>query len=274
MHHNFVDLVKGHGMERAKAMFQAAVHAADAVERIITEEKIDCGFERCGHIEAASKPAHFKKLMEEQEALERAMGFKTQIVPREAMANEIATTVYDGLTGQRAQWKSPAGEIRAGIGIRSGTRRSRHPRSDARHRESSERETRPRITESASRFTRNGELLMPKDVFVASNAWIGEIVPQFRSRVFPAESFIIATEPLREDLVQRLIPHKRVIFDTKNMLSYYRFSDDNRMVFGGRDALISASAKGTSQACGEGCWKFSPSCRTRPLIITGTAHWA
>jgi glycine/D-amino acid oxidase-like deaminating enzyme len=241
MHHNYVDLVKHHGLERAKAMFQASVHAADTVERIVTEEKIDCGFERCGHIEAASKPAHFKKLMEEQEALERALGFKTQIIPRDAMANEIATSVYDGLlVNERSGKVQPAKFVqglasaagRAGADIHEGTRVTGiERRGDS-------------ATNNGIRFTVRTErgTVEAKDVFVAANAWVGEIVPQFRGRVFPAESFIIATEPLREDLIRRLIPNKRVIFDTKNMLSYYRFSDDNRMVFGGRDALISASA--------------------------------
>jgi glycine/D-amino acid oxidase-like deaminating enzyme len=242
MHHNFVDLVKFHGMERAKAMFQASVHAADMVERVVAEEKIECGFERCGHIEAASKPAHFKKLMNEQEALERELGYKTQIVPREGMGSEIATTAYEGLmVYERSGKVQPAKFVqglasaaeRAGADIHEGTRVIAIERKG------------DSATNDGIRFTVHTErgTVEAKDVFVASNAWIGEIVPQFRHRVFPAESFIIATEPLREDLVRRLIPHGRVIFDTKNMLSYYRFSDDNRMVFGGRDALISASAK-------------------------------
>ena len=260
MHDNFVDMIKHHGMERAKAMFMAAVHASDAVERIVTEENIDCGYERCGHIEAASKPAHFQKLTEEHEALERELGYKTQIVTRAAMAGEIATTVYDGLlVNDRSGKVQPAKFVqglamaaeRAGADIHEGTRVVAIER-----REDSASRNGIRFTVRANRGT-----IDAKEIFVASNAWIGEIIPQFRSRVFPAESFIIATEPLRDDLVQRLVPHNRVIFDTKTLLSYYRFTGDNRMAFGGRDALISASAERNIASLRKGMLEVFPELR-------------
>jgi glycine/D-amino acid oxidase-like deaminating enzyme len=82
-----------------------------------------------------------------------------------------------------------------------------------------------------------------KEVMLASNAWVGEIVPQFRQRVFPAESYIIATEPLPEELAKRLIPHKRVVYDTRKTLAYYRLSSDHRMVWGGELTFKGASAR-------------------------------
>ncbi|MBK8780655.1 MAG: FAD-dependent oxidoreductase [Anaerolineales bacterium] len=50
-----------------------------------------------------------------------------------------------------------------------------------------------------------------KEIMLAANAWIRNIVPQFRQRVLPAESFIIATEPLPMELAQKLIPNNRVV---------------------------------------------------------------
>jgi glycine/D-amino acid oxidase-like deaminating enzyme len=52
--------------------------------------------------------------------------------------------------------------------------------------------------------------------------------------VFPAGSFIIATEPLDEDEVRRLDPHGLAFCDPNHVLDYFRFSADRRLLFGGR----------------------------------------
>jgi len=49
----------------------------------------------------------------------------------------------------------------------------------------------------------------------------------------PIGSFIIATEPLSDELAHELSPHNRMIFDFKHFLNYFRLSDDNRLIFGG-----------------------------------------
>jgi glycine/D-amino acid oxidase-like deaminating enzyme len=58
-----------------------------------------------------------------------------------------------------------------------------------------------------------------------------------RCRIIPIGSYIIATQPLPEDLAKQLIPHNRIIFDYRHFLNYFRLSADNRMIFGGRAAF-------------------------------------
>jgi glycine/D-amino acid oxidase-like deaminating enzyme len=79
-------------------------------------------------------------------------------------------------------------------------------------------------------------------VFVATNGYTGAATPQFRRRIIPIGSYIIATSALDPDLARRLIPRRRMIFDTKNFLYYFRLSPDNRMIFGGRAAFFPATA--------------------------------
>jgi glycine/D-amino acid oxidase-like deaminating enzyme len=43
---------------------------------------------------------------------------------------------------------------------------------------------------------------------------------------------------LQEKLADELIPHRRMVFDYRHFLNYYRLSADNRMVFGGRAAFF------------------------------------
>jgi glycine/D-amino acid oxidase-like deaminating enzyme len=50
----------------------------------------------------------------------------------------------------------------------------------------------------------------------------------------PVRSFIIATEPLSEDLQDIINPHDLAICDPNFLLKYYRLSADKRMLFGNR----------------------------------------
>ena len=76
--------------------------------------------------------------------------------------------------------------------------------------------------------------ILARDVFVATNGYTDGVAPSLRRRVIPIGSYIIASEPLPEDLVRELSPKGRAFFDTKNSLYFWHVSADRRMVFGGR----------------------------------------
>jgi glycine/D-amino acid oxidase-like deaminating enzyme len=239
LHHTLTELIEQHGQERAREMFRASVRAADTVARIIEEEKIDCDFTRHGNIEAASKPAHFDRLKVEQETLARVADYESRIVPPEEAATELGTDAYHGLmVNGRSAGLQPAKFVqgmalaaeRAGADIHEGMRVTGIEKN---------------VSHNGSRFTvQTGRgVISTKEVLLAANAWVGNIVPQFRKRVFPAESYIIATEPLPDELAHKLIPNKRVVYDTKNMVAYYTLSRENRMVWGGEGTATGLSAK-------------------------------
>ena len=50
----------------------------------------------------------------------------------------------------------------------------------------------------------------------------------------PVGTYIIATEPLGDERANALIPKRYAVSDTNFVLDYYRLSEDNRMLFGGR----------------------------------------
>ena len=242
LHYTLTEIIQQHGLERARDMFHAAVEAADTVEDIVRDEKINCDHIRCGSIEAAIKPSHFDALKKEQEILKEVADYDAQIVTKEEAASELGTSAYHGLmVNPRSGSVQPAKFVqgmalaaeRAGADIHEETRVLEIERSDA------------SAIRDGIRFTirTNRGDVKAKEIMLASNAWIGKIVPQFRQRVFPAESFIIATEPLPEELAKRLIPNKRVVYDTRKTLAYYRLSGDNRMIWGGELTFKGASPK-------------------------------
>jgi glycine/D-amino acid oxidase-like deaminating enzyme len=70
-------------------------------------------------------------------------------------------------------------------------------------------------------------------VVIAGNAY-HFIEPKLRGRLFPVNSFIVASEPLSEDLVSQINPRDLAICDPNYILTYFRLSADKRLLFGGR----------------------------------------
>lgn len=72
-----------------------------------------------------------------------------------------------------------------------------------------------------------------KTLVLAGNAYLDDLVPEISAKVLPAGSYIIATEPLDNELVKTLMPGNHAVCDQKIDLDYFRLSADKRLLFGG-----------------------------------------
>lgn len=52
--------------------------------------------------------------------------------------------------------------------------------------------------------------------------------------MIPVGAFLIVTEPLSPSQLERLMPTRRNVVDTRNLVVYWRLTPDNRLLFGGR----------------------------------------
>jgi glycine/D-amino acid oxidase-like deaminating enzyme len=69
---------------------------------------------------------------------------------------------------------------------------------------------------------------------------------------------VIATEPLPVDLARKLIPNRRVVYDTRNMVAYYILSRENRMVWGGEGTATGLSASHNIETLRRGMLRVFP----------------
>jgi gamma-glutamylputrescine oxidase len=73
---------------------------------------------------------------------------------------------------------------------------------------------------------------------LAGNMYLPEfapgLAPALARRIMPVGTYIVGTEPVDPDLVSRLIPSGSAVCDSNFVLDYFRFSADQRMLFGGR----------------------------------------
>jgi glycine/D-amino acid oxidase-like deaminating enzyme len=220
-------LVARYGERRARQLFDIARVALDRIETLVAEESIDCDYARTGHIQAASKPAHFAAFREEQALLAHVFDHRVGLVSRPDQRSEIGSDLYHGLlVDERSGRLNPglyvhglaAAAMRAGARIASGVGVTTVRRRD------------PQRWVVA---TTAGEV-EAKDVLLATNGYTDAAAPALRRRFLPIGSYIVVTEPLAPDLAASLLPRNRTAFDSKHFLYYFRLTSDRRLLFGGR----------------------------------------
>lgn len=76
-----------------------------------------------------------------------------------------------------------------------------------------------------------------KTVVLCGNAYLAQMAPKLSPKlnkyILPATSYIIATEPLSDNLAKDVMPKNYAVCDQRTALDYFRLSADNRMLFGG-----------------------------------------
>lgn len=219
-----------YGRDLTRQLFDDSLASLTTVEQIISQEQIDCGYIRTGHLLVANKPAHYEALQREAEWYAQHFNHETRPVPRRELQSEIGSEVYyGGLVDEISAGLNPAQYV---VGLANAAERAGavlYPHARLLQIE--------KITGGYKLKTQHGELVAGQ-VLVTTGGYTGAATPQLRRRIIPIGSFIIATQSLSESLAHQLIPHNRMVFDYKHFLNYYRFSVDNRMIFGGRAAFF------------------------------------
>ena len=222
-------LVRRYGDARARTLFAASLDALRELETLIIEEDIACEYVRTGHAQAASKPGHFEAFRREQELLARVFHHPVSLVEAAAQQTEIGSTRYHGLlVDERSGSLNPARYVvgLADVARRAGARI--FTRTPVRRLQ--------RASDGWTISIAQGEI-MAKDVLVATNGYVNDVTPALQRRFMPVGSYSIVTEPLDAATANRLLPRRRMAFDSKHFLSYFRLTADGRLLFGGRAAF-------------------------------------
>ncbi len=234
-------VIKNYGRELAKELFQCSLDSVDIVEKIVKEEKINCGFARTGHLLTANKPKHYDALKYEVDFMAKEFNHNVHLVAPKDLRSQIGTDIYHGaLVDEVSAGLNPAQYV-AGL-------------ADAAARAGATLCARARVTHlkrSGKRFviqTERGNL-EAGSILVATSGYTGDVTRKLQRKIIPIGSFIIATEKLSNELAHELSPKNRMIFDYKHFLNYFRLWD-NRMIFGGRAAFFPENENTTTQSGG------------------------
>lgn len=214
--------------EVGREMHAWVERAFDGVEHLIRDEAIDCDYERCGQLYVTHTERGARHL-EELAAELTATGSAAHVVRGDELRAEIGSSLFaSGLVVERSGGLHPA-RLHAGLTrVAADAGAGLHPRTRALSLHRAGR---------AWRVVTGAGTITAGDVLVATNAYADGLVPGLRRRVLPMGSFIIATPPLGADLAAEVLPTRRMVFNDRNLLWYWRLDPEGRMVFGGRKRL-------------------------------------
>lgn len=229
--HDYGALSARFGKDIAKAYYRAHVDAVDLVERLVQEEGIDCAFNRCGRVKLAAKPKHYDKLVRAHDLLAAEVDENVRLVPPERIREEVGSDAFHGALIQTTSAQLHPG--RFGVGLAEAAARAG-----------------AKICENAEvtgldRLNSNGfggwRVTTPKGQVTASQVLVATggapaAAPfgWFRRRIVSVGSFVVATQPLDNALIDSLLPGRRNYVTSKNIGNYFRLTADNRLIFGGR----------------------------------------
>lgn len=186
---------------------------------------IDCDL-KSGYIGVAHKPRHMRELEEDfANAQRRNVPYEYRLTDRDETRQITGTDAYiGGLINMGNGHLHPLnlciGEARAATSL--GTRIfEQSPVTNIEH------GARPRVR------TAHG-CVEADAVVLAGNAYHTLERRHLSGLTFPAGSYIIATEPLSEDVRRKINPLDLAICDMNKVLDYFRLSADGRLLFGGR----------------------------------------
>lgn len=233
-------LVSRYGARRACELFDLGGRAVEDLEAVIAAESIDCDYERSGHIAAAAKRSHFDALRDEQALLARVFNHRVELVPRDRQRTELGSDACYGLSIDEASRAINPAKYAAGLAA-AARRRGACLASNV---------DVTRLQRDAGRWrvdTTRGAVLA-RDVLVATNGYTTAATPAIRRRIIPIGSYIVVTEPLRASDAKSILPKRRVAFDTKHFLVYFRLTPDDRLLFGGRAEFSEPTAASATRA--------------------------
>lgn len=218
-----------HGEAVAIDAWNVAKSARAYLESLIEQDKIDCDFRNCVRFYGAHRVTDYDKLARTVETLKGKVGLKLEAVPKSEQHRYVQTGAYHGgLVDHGTAGFHPAKFVsglcelveRAGAIVRSHTKVEKYERGAG------------GFTVSTTRGT-----VIARRIVLGTNGYTGKEFPYFARRIIPIGSYLIATEPVGEDAVAKLMPGCELVIDTRRAASYMRMSPDRtRIIYGGRVA--------------------------------------
>jgi glycine/D-amino acid oxidase-like deaminating enzyme len=235
----FVDGSLTHGLANGRAQWPDEV---PVLERLADENfaglvdtvrrhEIDCDLELNGELDVATAWWQLEKLHEEAEHL-RAAGQRIDVLDRHQLAAQVNSPTYIG-----GVWRHDRVGLVDPARLAWGLRRA----CEANGVRFFDRSPVTAIDAAGSRapivLTCPGGSVSAQRVVVATNAYAPPL-RSVRHFVVPVYDYVLVTEPLSAAQLAAIgWSHRQGIGDSANQFHYYRLTEDNRILWGGYDAI-------------------------------------
>ena len=236
----FMDASLTHGVGNAMARWPDEIEILEElgrrnlneIEAAIRKYEIDCDYERTGVIEVANKyhpPTYLDEVFQEYELLSR-FGHNVEFLDAEAMQAQVHSPIYTGglwtkdncalVDPARLVWGLKATAERLGVRIYEDTKATQLKRDGI----------------GVIVTTPLGAIRAGK-VALATNAF-KPLLKRLSSFIAPVYDYCMVTEPLTAEQMASIgWKNRQGLSDLANQFHYYRLTADNRILWGGYDAV-------------------------------------
>lgn len=223
----FDALARRHGPRRAHDILKEGQRSLEWLGEFVAAEQLECDFGVVGRFHAAHNAKQFAELAHRIVNQPKGLEVDARLVPRSAQHTELGTDAYHGGVVYTQHASLDPGRYHQALldrALAAGAGVIGHCPVTSLER-----------TGPGFRVVTALGTTMARNVVIATNGYTGALTPWLRRRVIPIGSYMIATEPLPEAMMARLMPKNRIVSDTRKVVFYYRASPDRRRIlFGGR----------------------------------------
>ncbi|MCL4674982.1 MAG: FAD-binding oxidoreductase [Pararhodobacter sp.] len=215
------------GKTVARALWDLGLESVALTRALARQHAPDAGFAD-GIIHAAHKPRYVPEARAYAEKLARDYGYdKIRPLDRAQMRALVGSPLYHGgdidmgaghLDPLRYAFGLARAAQAAGVRIFEGSRVTALTKADP-----------ARVETDAARIT-------ARFVALGCNGYLGRLEPTVAARVMPINNFVVATRPMSDTERDAVIRGNHAVADTKFVVNYFRFSPDNRLLFGGTES--------------------------------------
>lgn len=207
----------------------------DLIEDRIKRYEIDCDFERTGEIDVATDPKLLEELQEIYD-LAKSFGHDVELLDQDAMQAQVHSPTYHGgvwhkagialVDPARLAWGLKAAAESLGVRIYEHTKATDLQRDGA----------------GVKVITPLGEVRAAKAA-LATNAF-PPLLRSLKHYMVPVWDYAMCTEPLSPSQLDSIgWKGRQGLSDTNNQFHYYRLTEDNRILWGGYDAIYFFNSK-------------------------------
>ena len=210
----------------------------DEIEAAVARHGIDCDFTRSGELHVATEDWQWRDLLQAH-AAEAARGLDVVLLDQDAVRAEVASPTYRGAVWDRAGCAT-VDPARLVWGLRAACRKL-----GVRIYENTPVLSLTPAGGGLRLDTLRGQVLAAR-VALATGAH-GTLLKRLRQFIVPVYDYVLMTEPLSEaELASIGWSNRQGIGDAGNQFHYYRLTADNRILWGGYDAVYYNGGRITS----------------------------
>ena len=219
------NLESKYGFETVKSLWNVSLDAVKLIDQRIDEFKIQCD-KKIGNLSVATNHSTVKDFESEIDYYQKKLDYhSTKILTRDEVSEAVGSNRYFGghlqvEGGHLHPLKYALGLADAALSLNVDIYE------DSKVIKINEEKNYVEV------LTLNGSV-KAKNIALCCNAYLEEIDAGIKSKIMPIINYMIATQPISDDLQKTILPSDYCVCDTNFDLNYYRLSSDKRIIFGG-----------------------------------------